>query len=337
MAKRLADGISAFESVAVVGLAKNVGKTVTLNYIIQEAANRNLNIGVTSIGVDGEGVDIVTSTKKPEIKIHGNMLFATSETHYRSRRIESEILEIGGRRSSLGRIVTARAFSDGKVLLSGPSETNGLKKLIGKMNAMGAGTVLVDGAISRLSPASPAVTDAMILATGAAVSPDIRRIVSKTAFVCSLIKLPEVSEELRVVLSDIESGVHAIDSEGEVHNLGVNSVLELEKLKDSPLRFGKRLFVAGMVGDRFMKFLAAQKACHTIELIARDFTRFFVEPDTFRLFRSKGGKISVLKSSKLMGVTINPWSPQGYVVDKEKLLDEMTERLDVPVFNIYQE
>lgn len=333
MPRRLSEDISGYGSIAVVGLAKNVGKTVTLNHLLGEAHRRHITTGVTSIGVDGENTDIVTRTQKPEIKIYHGMLFATSETHYRIRRLEAEILNLGTRQTSMGRIVTAKALTDGKAMLSGPAETSGISALINEMHSFGAETVFVDGALSRLSPASPAVTDAMVLATGAAVSPEISRIVNKTAFTCRLIDLEEVDEELQRKLTLLKTGVWTIDSEGTPHDLGVESALDIEKIKDSLFRYGTTIYISGMVGDRLLKYLTAQKNKGRICLIVKDFTRLFVDPAVLNDF-CKNGEIKVLKKSKLIGVTINPWSPQGFTVDKEKLLEKMAAKLPVPVYNI---
>ena len=43
-----------YSSISVIGLAKNTGKTTTLNYIIDEAKkNTGLKLGITSTGWDG--------------------------------------------------------------------------------------------------------------------------------------------------------------------------------------------------------------------------------------------------------------------------------------------
>lgn len=331
---RLAEEIRNYGSVAVVGMAKNVGKTESLNYFLRETSLMHWPAGVTSIGLDGESVDAVTATRKPEIILRRGMLFATSETHYRTRRLEAEILHIDTRRSALGRIVTARALSDGKVLLSGPAETSGIKEQIRLMKNHGAQTVFVDGALSRLSPASPAVTDAMILATGGAISPDIAAIVKKTAFTCRLINLPEVQEDLRIKLHGVKAGIAVATAGGEIKETDINSTLEFEKIYAGSLENYPVVYAKGMVGERFLKFLTRSALKEPVSLIVTDFTRLFVEPATFSAFLNTGSRVSVMKKTMLIGVTANPWSPYGFTVNKEKLLNELQCRLSVPVIDI---
>ena len=45
--------IAKYKSISIIGNYKNVGKTTTLNYII-DGARDNIVLGLTSIGVDGE-------------------------------------------------------------------------------------------------------------------------------------------------------------------------------------------------------------------------------------------------------------------------------------------
>ena len=330
----LAEEISRYGSVAVAGLAKNVGKTVTLNYLLREGYKTGLRPGVTSIGVDGESKDRVSGTLKPEITIGEGTIFATSETHYRIRRLQSEVLALGERQTSLGKTVMARALSRGKVLLSGPADTTTLRNLISAMRQKGAGTVLVDGALSRVSLASPVVTEAMVLATGAALSPDISRIVNQTAFLCSLTEIPEADKALADAVRPREDCILSIDSEGVAHDPGVTSVLDLEKVKDKIFAYGQTIYVPGMITDRFLRFLTSQKEAANVTLIIRDFTRLFVEPATLKAFQRRGGEIRVLRRSKLLAVTYNPFSPNGFSVDRDRLGDALQDKLNVPVIYI---
>ena len=55
------------KSLAVVGLEKNCGKTECLNYILDRIPAEEHRVCVTSIGIDGESIDQVTRTKKPEM------------------------------------------------------------------------------------------------------------------------------------------------------------------------------------------------------------------------------------------------------------------------------
>ena len=177
-----------YRSVAVVGMEKNCGKTECLNYILRNLPSDGPGVCVTSIGLDGERTDQVTGTAKPEIVLRSGMFFSTSETHYRSRRLVSEIVDVSGETTALGRLITARVALEGKVILSGPSSTVSLKRWMDSISGFGIGLTIIDGALSRKSSASPAVSEAMVLATGAALSCNMPALVDRTAFCVEMIE-----------------------------------------------------------------------------------------------------------------------------------------------------
>lgn len=337
MTPNLADEICRYGSVAVAGLAKNAGKTECLNYILRLARDRADSLAITSIGIDGESRDQVSDTRKPEIILTEGMLFTTSEKHYRQRRLVAEIVDVSDERTSLGRLVTARVLVPGKVILSGPADTASLKRLIGELHHRGAVTVIVDGALSRLSLSSPTVTEAMVLATGAALSPDIGRIVRQTVYVYDLTRLPLTTTPAAQELKRVERGLRTIDSHGRVYDPGIASAYLLDKHRDVLFAHGRTIFAPGAVTDKMLTFLSAQHDAEDTVLIIKDFTRMFAEPQTFYSFLRKGGKIEVLRRNRLLAVSVNPTSPQGYKVDSEELRRALQSKIDVPVIDVRQE
>lgn len=321
-------------SLSIVGLEKNTGKTVCLNYILRRLNEIGCPCAVTSIGVDGEQVDAVYGSAKPEVTLYQGTLFVTSEKHYASRRLVSEILAVDPRRTSLGRLVTGRVLCGGKMLLSGAATTGVLRQQMAQFRELGVPLSIIDGALSRLSLASPTVTESMVLATGAAVSTNISQLISRTRFACRLIALDEVDAELQQRLSDIGQGLWAVDSDGDIHDLHIDSVFLLDKSRENLFAFGSTIFVAGAVSDRLLKFLASQKNISETHLIARDFTKFFVTPEVFNDYIRRGGRISVLQRSKLVAVTLNPTSPQGFKLHSEEACKRLSDALNLPVYDV---
>ena len=138
-------------------------------------------------------------------------------------------------------------------------------------------TTIVDGALSRLSLSSPAVTEAMVLATGAAVSCNIPQLVRKTKYVYDLICLETAEPEMIRQLIDIEQGIWSIDENGKVHDLNIPSVFMLENNKDEVFKYGNTLYVAGAISDKLLQFLRQQKQIKEITLIIRDFTIMYAK------------------------------------------------------------
>ena len=81
------ENIRNYRSLSIVGLEKNTGKTVCLNYLLGRLSRLGVSTAVTSIGVDGEQVDSVYATAKPEVTLDEGMQFITSKKHYFQRQL----------------------------------------------------------------------------------------------------------------------------------------------------------------------------------------------------------------------------------------------------------
>ena len=321
------DGV---KSIAVVGMQKNTGKTETLNWLLRQLKIANTIVGLTSIGIDGETVDQVTDTVKPEISISPNTLFATSELHFRAKSFAAEILAVSEQRTALGRLVIARAKESGKILLSGPAQTGWLKKCVWELQKNGAEKILIDGALFRLSSAAPTVADALILATGAALSINLRELVKQTVHTVRTINLPCACE--KELFSDCAEGIWIKTAQGNLLKLNSQTALALDKADLAEIARARTIFVAGGVTDRLIKQLLEMKDVPAI--VVRDFTKLFVSADNFARSQSRGVKFSVMTCSRLLAVTVNPFSPIGYSLNSEQIIAELSAHIDVPIINI---
>lgn len=326
--------VRGLSSLSIVGTAKNVGKTETLNYLLRRMREENFSsVALTSIGVDGEVTDQVTQTPKPEIVIPAGFTFVTSENHYTQRQLTSCVTGLSDNQGALGRFIFARAQIAGKAILSGPSTSRDLERLIARLHREGVKLVLVDGALSRVSLASPSVADGMILATGAALSVNPAELVRRTAFLLQLVNLPLLDDAaLASRLRGIEQGVWAVDGEGVPHDLEIPSVFLLDRAKVPFDTYGDTLYVPGAITDRLLNQLRAKRK--RVRLVAQDFTRFFVEPLTFHNFIKSGCEVCCLDSTRLIAVTFNPFSPQGYHLDSVRLRAMLREALQLPVYDV---
>ncbi len=324
------------DSLSIVGLQKNTGKTECLKYVLQRLPLHEKRVAVTSIGIDGESTDQVTLTQKPEIVLRQGMYFGTSEAHYRQRRLVSELIDVSDESTSLGRVVTARALTQGKILLSGPSSTQGLRRWMRDMRRHDIDLVIIDGALSRLSLASPAVSQSMILATGAAYSINMSQLVQRTAFVVDLINIGVTSQDNIGKLAPLESGLWWIDTDGNLHEMPAATSLS-QQVQFEGMEQCATLYVAGALVDSFLEKVRKNKQLRQVELVVRDFTKIFVTPQQLRLFQKTGGCLRVLQRSKLIAVTVNPTSPSGYVLDSAALCDKLSQAINLPVYDLLKD
>lgn len=295
-------------------MEKNCGKTECLNYILRKLPSDASKICVTSIGVDGESTDSVTNTRKPEITLRSGLYFATSESHYRTRRLVSEVVGVSEEGSALGRMITARTVSEGKIILSGPSSTASLKRWMDEsVKYYGIDLTLIDGALSRMSSASPAISDAMVLATGAALSSNPATLVRLTAFKVDMMRLPVFGEDIP------ENEKATVSSLSPNVEIGRNC---------------KAVLVSGALTDRLLSALVKSSDVSRYTLIVKDYTRIFINPLNYNLFVKAGGHLAQMECSKLLAVCVNPFSPQGFRLDSDRLCKELSDRIGLPVYDI---
>ena len=325
-----------YKSVSIVGMAKNTGKTTCLNYILKRLYEEKCKIAITSIGVDGEERDVLYDTPKPRISLKKGNIFITSEKHFEERELQAKILTVSNKTTALGRLVTAQVEKEGKIILSGPSDSIWLHNCIEKMSDFNVNLTLVDGALSRMSLASPTVTDAMILCTGAACSIHLEQLIKKVKYLCELIALPLVDENLLKLCEPLHEGVWIIFANNEIEKISDSLFLE-NFLVDKKFEQCKVFFINGALTNNFMKMITTKENISEINLIIKDFTHIFVEPATFQKFIRRGGKIQVLKQAKLLAICTNPTSPEGFCYEPEFLRSSIQNELNIPVYDIFQQ
>ena len=101
---------------ALVGLAKNTGKTETLAALLRELEEEGRRIGVTSVGRDGEERDVIdTRIEKPLVRLGAGSLLATTDGLLSVSGIAHTVLENTGVRTPLGRVLIARLRDPGTI------------------------------------------------------------------------------------------------------------------------------------------------------------------------------------------------------------------------------
>jgi hypothetical protein len=95
--------------------------------------------------------------------------------------------------------------------------------------------------------------------------------------------------------------------------------------------------VAGALVDGFLEKVRKNKNLRQTEIVVRDFTKIFVTPLQFRTFLKSGGSIHVLQKSQLLAITVNPTSPNGYVLDSDLLCGKLSEATGLPAFDLLKD
>ena len=282
------DQLQPYKSLSIIGMEKNTGKTTCCNYLLHQLKEKNRKVAVTSIGIDGEQTDLVTRTHKPEIEVFEGMGFVTSEYFYHKKRLTAEIMDVSQRSTSHGRLVFAKAVTSGKVILSGPNTTVWLKQVMEQLYDAGFDFLITDGALSRKSLASPTLSESLILTTGTALSPILPELVRKTKFVFQLTQIEEFKTYLKAIIEDFETGIYAL-KDNEFIDLQIPSSLLLDSYKNELFAHGNTIYVAGIITNSLLNTLRIHKEIKNITLVAKDFTKIFVDKDVLSHYLRAGG------------------------------------------------
>ena len=306
----LVESLVPYRSISIIGMAKNVGKTTTLNYLIDSFSRSNTHLALTSIGRDGESTDVVTKTAKPKIFVRRGTLIATAEKLLGLGDITKEILLVTDINTPLGRIVIVRALSDGFVQLGGPSITSQMSDLLGLFAELGADKIIVDGALNRKTLANPSVTEATILCTGASLSRDLHTVIGQTQHLVSLLTLPKLRDK--------------------------EILAELSQIEDEKVTKRERyIYIRGAVSDTFVNnLIMSGHQLKDVYLIAEDASKIFIKPATYEKLMMKKAILSVVNPINLVGLTVNPTSPYDVDFDGVNFIREMRGSVSIPVYDV---
>jgi len=328
----------AYRVVSVVGLAKNSGKTTTLNRIIGDMASRKVSLGLTSTGRDGEAIDALLHTRKPRIEVGPGVIFTGVRGDLTGDETKSkgvEVLRTTEHTTALGNVIVARANRLVRVVLVGPSTVSGMTRLVSSLLDEDRCTlVLVDGSMDRLAAAGPGIADGVVLAVGAVMGPDMSGVVEKTAHAVELLTTEKTCVLLPVDVENdriVAAGTDGTRWETRCGTLVSDFEWAIERLEEG----AGYLFTTGAVTDEVLEGLIRRGLF--AELIVRDATRLFVSRRGKKRWENGGGRLSVLTPLRLIAVTVNPENPEGRGFDGHEFLRAMRERLlGVDVFDVME-
>ena len=346
-----------YRTISIVGMAKNAGKTTALNYLIEEACDEGLTLGITSTGRDGETVDLVTETEKPKVYLYEDTIVSVPKQLFPLAEASMEILSTTKYRTSLGELYLCRVKNSGNVQIAGPVATADTKKMCDEMISLGVDLILIDGAIDRKSVAAPESSDAVIISTGAVLSRDMKVVIRETSHIVELYTLPEfedsrirsliderMDEKNILIIKEVkeESGGKNNDAGGECCfavdaldlKTGLGSGKEINEAIDENTKY---VFIPGAITNRIIEEMDSGKL-KNIEIILNDPTKIFIDSILWKKMKKRGMKIQVLKNIKVCALTVNPISPEGYYFDREELVKEMQAALPgIPVIDVKKE
>lgn len=326
-----------YKTISIVGMAKNAGKTTALNYLIEEAMDEGIVLGITSTGRDGESTDLVTGTDKPRVFLDADTIVSVPTQLYELADAGLEILRMTEYGSSIGQIMLCRVVNSGYVQIAGPVINASHQKMCEEMLQMGAELVLIDGAIDRKSIAAPGTSDAIILSTGAVLSRSMKKVIEETAHTVGLYRLPcmEDGEDKDNITKHLGEERLMITGGGKTRMLDRTTGLGAGKFLDGQIDENTEyIYVPGAFTQSVVADINP-KNLKNITFILKDPTKIFIDSVSWGQLRKKGLKVKVLENINVAAITVNPSAPGGYAFEHEELLRGMQEAIpDIPVIDV---
>lgn len=325
------------EVVAVVGLAKNCGKTTTLNHLIAAYRQLGRRLGITSIGRDGEPLDLITRRPKPRIRVEAGTLAITAEASLAGSQLAARVVARTGITSALGELLLVEAEGSGRIELSGPTTMEEARRTILRLRQAGAERVLVDGALDRRSSAAPSVSQAVVLSGGAVLGRTVESVAARMAHQVALFRLPTISgdDAPAVVEAACRCGPRAaiIAEDGRVTELSGSALTKCEELTAALGHSSGHLWAGGGVTDSLVDELLKCRAAP--EIVVEDATRIFLSPMSCARWQMAGGRLRVLRAIRLAALTTNPVRPSGRGMEAGKLVDAVAQEVPgLPVYDV---
>src|SRR3989440_819208 len=339
---------AAISSLSFIGLAKNVGKTTATNHLLETLLAENLYranaLALTSLGLDGEAIDALTGLPKPRYVPQAGLIVATTaDLLYQAESTGAKVerlLQFPGR-TALGPVIIARVLHPGDIIIAGPTLLRDLRDALNRMREYGAHLGIIDGAINRLGTASPAVTNACIVCTGASVGGTPEIVACRTAEVLVRLATPQtewgdVYKNQLAHISQRRPGVKLLAFSIDYPDNTLTSLSEiapdpvaeaqwiLERLQVF-LRKTVFLLRGAFTEGRSRELLAQlpqQSSQRQAELVVGDATRIFCHPVFLQRLATRGINIRVADPIRILALTINFYTPE-YVCTAERLMEAL--------------
>ncbi|MBN2695919.1 MAG: hypothetical protein JXR38_00095 [Bacilli bacterium] len=288
---------------------------------------------MTSIGMDGEPFDNVTSLPKPRIHVRPGFLVATADMCLEAFEARFEEIETTDVSTPLGNIVIVRIVESGNALVAGPSDVKSMEKVIEKIKRLGAKKIFIDGAFSRHSTAK--VTEATILCIGANRSPIMETVIKDAKVIVEKLTLPSVDNDLRF-LDDVDKATIIQKNKDRRMLSATSAISEAETILAEIDANSEYLYLPNAITGDFLRRFQKEKRFGEIGLIVSSPVNLILNDNDQTIFEHMKSRISVLRPVKLAAVCINPYSPAGYRFSTVEFRKQLEACIKYPVIDVLE-
>ncbi len=317
-----------FKIISIVGNTKNAGKTTVMNHYLEQLFCR---LAITSIGLDGEEIDQITSMEKPRIFVKESYIVATAIDTLKNYSCDYRILEKTNIKTSIGEVVIIEILNEGKALVAGPSRVKDMQLLISILEKYELEKIIIDGAFSRQTFAR--TSDATIFVVGANKDKDIDKVV-KDAYLhyrkFNLEIMPALPYSFGhnigyVSQNNIFQELPFSSVIGNVNDIFVDEVLN-----------AKYLYLPKTISNKFVEKLVVERGKYSFDLIIQTPINIQVSDDNLEKLFKLNFNIFTINPVNVALICYNPYSPKGYEFDNNDFKNKLKNALKTDVLNVLE-
>ncbi len=241
------------------------------------------------------------------------------------------------RRTALGPVVLARVLRPGRIVIAGPTLLRDLRGALDRLRQYGTQLGIVDGAINRLGTASPKVTDACILCTGASVAATPELAARRTADVLARLGTQPTrwqdayekrTPQARLLMFPADSDD---DEATESFRRASDPVAGAQWIVTQMRNHQRPVYLLrGAFTEEFSRELLARlpqdAPSAQAEIVVGDATRIFCHPVILQRLAARGLHVRVAEPIRILALAINPYTPE-YTCTPQRLLDVLLKEL----------
>lgn len=320
--------------IAFVGVAKNSGKTTTMNFCLQRASEQKREVLAVSIGLDGEKIDAILGTPKPPVFVFEGQWVITTRKMLEIAGATLKVNTALGIDTPLGETVIAKVVKAGEVVLTGLRHRQDLRETI---ESLAIEHVFIDGAYGRIMAAHGRVSDGIILSTGGVAGVDLNAVCQKTKEIVDSFHLPKARDwRLNLIENAIQQNASLLGGPLLSENIllpNPSALIGLEKANHLWTPEVHAIAIVGMLSDSVAKKLMMLPKSQTRYIIVNDPTAIQLS-HALRKKLERSWEIETLYKNEVIAITVNPTSVQGHSFHIGEIEKELQEYWPtIPIFD----
>lgn len=302
-----------------------------LNAIIPTLQNHKILI--TSVGLDGEKVDQITSLEKPEITVFPGMYVLTALDTLPMMSGRFEVLRYLPLSSPLGKMVLIRVLEKSLCLVGGPSTNKEMLEALHHIDDFGFQQIFIDGAFSR--KANAVISDAIIYVVGASYHIDPAKVIQDAHIDIDFFTLAKSTMELHPLFND--ERIQVMDSHHILTTYEVSSTLEIDHFFLSLPDDTTTIYLPRALTTSFAIGWMKERQKRRIHLVLKDPFKIQVSRQVLNRLHQYRDDLSYLHQVEVIAVCVNPYSVYQRDIIHFDYKNKLQEDLKIPVMNVKED